>query len=162
MDEQIKPVVWRPVVGDGRYEVSSCGSVRRATTGRALKPWAHKSGHLYITLSRVGKRQVHRLVLEAFVGPAPDGMECRHLDGYPTNNGLENLEWGTRRQNIEDLKSSSGRYAKASLSDAQAVRVRGMFRGVHGDQSRIARELGLSLSMVNRLIRGKTYGHLER
>lgn len=45
---------------------------------------------------------VNRLVLEAFCGYCPDGMECRHLDGNKTNNRLENLAWGTHQQNIND------------------------------------------------------------
>lgn len=48
------------------------------------------------------QKLVHRLVLEAFVGPCPDGMECRHLDGNPTNNKLENLCWGTHEENWQD------------------------------------------------------------
>lgn len=51
---------------------------------------------------------VHRLVLEAFVGPCPPGMECRHFpDRDPTNNRLDNLSWATRKQNMED-KASHG------------------------------------------------------
>jgi hypothetical protein len=38
----------------------------------------------------------------AFVGPYPEGMEIRHLDGNPENNALENLKYGTRSQNIQD------------------------------------------------------------
>jgi len=45
---------------------------------------------------------VHRLVLEAFIGPCPDGMECCHYDGDPSNNCIENLRWDTRKENIRD------------------------------------------------------------
>lgn len=45
---------------------------------------------------------IHRLVLLAFVGPCPPGMECCHIDGNPINNRLSNLRWGTRRENMED------------------------------------------------------------
>ncbi len=48
--------------------------------------------------------QIHRLVLEAFVGPCPEGMECRHLDGDGTNNRLENLAWGTPKENSADRR----------------------------------------------------------
>jgi hypothetical protein len=40
--------------------------------------------------------------LEAFIGPRPEGMEARHLDGCKTNNKLENLCWGTREDNEAD------------------------------------------------------------
>lgn len=47
---------------------------------------------------------VHRLVGEAFLGPLPDGMETRHLDGNPTNNRLVNLRYGTHLENEEDKR----------------------------------------------------------
>ncbi len=48
---------------------------------------------------------VHRLVLEAFVGPCPEGKECRHFpDRTRTNNRLENLSWGSHRRNCKDKR----------------------------------------------------------
>lgn len=111
---------WRPIPGwDGYYEVSDHGRVRsveRVVTSKTgvrrvfpsvvRRPGPHgNSGHRGVPLGRNGRavmRQVHRLVLEAFIGPAPDGMECLHLDGDPTNNRLDNLRWGTRSENLRD------------------------------------------------------------
>lgn len=45
---------------------------------------------------------VHKLVLTAFVGPCPEGMECRHLNGIKTDCRLKNLEWGTQEENVQD------------------------------------------------------------
>jgi len=47
-------------------------------------------------------KRVHRLVLEAFIGPAPKGTICCHNDGDPTNNRLENLRWDTHSSNTRD------------------------------------------------------------
>jgi hypothetical protein len=112
---------WLPVVGfEGLYEVSDTGLVRsldRTITtvsrrglpyvqrrpGRLLRPGNNKtSGHLHVCLSGRNDRSVHVLVLEAFVGPRPLGMEARHADDDPTNNHLDNLSWGTRSQNSFD------------------------------------------------------------
>lgn len=57
--------------------------------------------------------RVHRLILEAFVGPCPDGMEARHKDGNPGNNRLDNLAWGTKEENTEDNRKS-GAYKKTA------------------------------------------------
>lgn len=83
------------------------GSVPRTTdTWHRLQPRVGRKGYLHVTLrcnSRSYGRWVHRLVLEAFIGPRPDGMECRHFpDRNPGNNRLGNLAWGTREQNEQD------------------------------------------------------------
>ncbi len=71
---------------------------RRCFDGRRIKGrWlklCKNNGYLYVSLHRDGKqcgRHIHRFVLEAFVGPRPDGMECRHLNGNRTNNHLSNI-----------------------------------------------------------------------
>jgi len=72
--------------------------------------------YLYVRLSHDKKSRifrVHRLVLEAFVGPCPEGMECRHLDGDPSNNRLENLRWGTPAENTEDKRKHGRHTSKA-------------------------------------------------
>lgn len=107
---------WKPVPGyEGSYEVSDQGRVRsldrlvpgkdgRVTRfhGRVLKPWENQVGHKYVQLGRKDKRIVHRLVLETFVGPCPEGMEACHWNDVPGDNRLENLRWDTRRANSLD------------------------------------------------------------
>lgn len=108
---------WREVPGHaGAYAVSSFGRVRsvgrkvtagervRSVADKILRPWSMPTGHLAVGLGgkAADRRLVHRLVLEAFVGPCPDGMEGCHNDGDPTNNRLENLRWDTRSGNIHD------------------------------------------------------------
>lgn len=107
--------LWRPVVGyEGYYEVSDQGRVRsvvrRAANGRVwpsvvLKRPTHPSGYLQVHLSRANSRRtrwVHLLVLTAFAGPAPAGLEALHHDGDRSNARLENLKWGTRSENMLD------------------------------------------------------------
>lgn len=45
---------------------------------------------------------VHALVLSAFVGPRPTGMEACHGDGDGLNNRLGNLRWDTHAENVKD------------------------------------------------------------
>lgn len=104
---------WKPVVGwDEYYEVSNMGRVRRIAGGQGVRTQGttkklspDMAGYLCTTLNRPGMQMrphVHRLVLETFVGPCPDGMECRHVDGNQMNNWLSNLKWGTSQENAED------------------------------------------------------------
>lgn len=112
---------WLPVVGfEGMYEVSNKGrvhsrgryiklghpgSVPRWQPGRILRPDLVRKKYHQVTLcnntSRTARR-IHCLVLEAFVGPCPDGLECCHNNGVSTDNRLENLRWDTRLSNAAD------------------------------------------------------------
>jgi hypothetical protein len=57
-------------------------------------------GCRYIHLFRGKTYKVHRLVCEAFNGPAPDEYVCMHLDENSRNNQPGNLAWGTQKQNL--------------------------------------------------------------
>ncbi|KDE14258.1 hypothetical protein N505_0105420 [Rhodococcus aetherivorans] len=109
--------MWRPVVGfEGAYEVSNEGQVRsidrhvagragstRLIRGRALKPGTAKRGGYHYVILSGRTRYVHHLVLEAFIGPRPEGdTHTRHLNGNPQDNRVENLQWGTRSENFLD------------------------------------------------------------
>lgn len=102
---------WRPIPGyEGRYEVSDRGRVlsipRDRRPHRILRPKVMpKSGYRRVTLWNEGARtdvSVHRLVLITFVGPPPEGEQCRHLNGYPGDNRRVNLAWGTPSENQHD------------------------------------------------------------
>jgi hypothetical protein len=59
-----------------------------------------------VRLFREGKSHrfyIHHLVLNAFLGPCPPGMECCHNDGNATNNRVGNLRWDVRQGNAEDM-----------------------------------------------------------
>jgi hypothetical protein len=96
------------------YAAGNDGSVwscRLRKFGRLGRTWhtisqhANKKGYRIARVRQNGRSigfNVHRLVLEAFVGPRPDGLVCRHLDGNCENNRLDNLEWGTQAENARD------------------------------------------------------------
>ena len=98
---------WKPVVGyEELYEVSNTGKVWSIRKEKTLSPAKNTSGHLYVRLHKGDKgkkKYIHRLVLEAFVGACPEGMETRHLDGNPANNRIDNLIWGTCSDNNFDI-----------------------------------------------------------
>ena len=98
--------IWKDIPNyEGKYQVSNLGNVRsfrQSIAPKLLKPGRMFQGHLSVALGRNNSQCVHKLVLLAFVGPAPYKHECRHLNGNPSDNRLENLRWGTRSENILD------------------------------------------------------------
>lgn len=109
---------WLPLPGYDGYEVSSFGRVRsldrlvphkdgrvRRQRGKILKGGVNRYGRRHVTLcagERYNSKTIAPLVLETFVGPRPDGMECCHNDGNPLNDRLENLRWDTKSANQLD------------------------------------------------------------
>jgi hypothetical protein len=97
----------RTIAEDERYSVDTAGRVfSQQRPGvlyrKQLRPSPQYRGHMAVCLGRGKTRFIHRLVLEAFVGPCPAGLKGCHKDGDPADNRLDNLRWGTRRSNYED------------------------------------------------------------
>lgn len=130
---------WLPIVGfEGLYEVSDQGRVRgldrkllyerrdqysgrmlmveRRRKGQVLRPGRKPSGHVSVSLGRGQSRDVHVLVLEAFVGPCPDKHEALHSNDIPDDNRLTNLRWGTRSENIYDAIRNGRRTYKTRIA----------------------------------------------
>jgi hypothetical protein len=106
---------WRAVPGwEGMYEVSSHGRVRsldRITTkgqrvkGKTLSSKVGPNGYPLIGLYRASQRTaktVHQLVMEAFEGPRPEGLEVCHRNGDGSDNRKANLYYGTSSDNRRD------------------------------------------------------------
>jgi hypothetical protein len=102
--------------------------------------------------------RVHSVVMLAFKGVRPPGLEVRHLDGNPKNNALSNLAYGTASQNRMDAYEHGGRPTGqrchlAKLSDEQASDLRALQGFV---SSRLAAEhFGINDSYVRQVWRGK-------
>ena len=104
---QDKSIKYKLCPGHPGYAISNTGTVlsyRQSGHWKKRKLLKTESGYLVVDLEDQKTHKVHRLVLKAFVGPCPKGMECRHLDGNQTNNNLNNLRWGTRQENMDDKK----------------------------------------------------------
>lgn len=94
-----------------RWQLRGAGKTRRCVLEDV---WRHlrtdmnkRTDHLRVSLFRDGKsykRWIHHLVLVAFEGPRPSGLECRHINGSPADNHLGNLKWGTKKENAADRK----------------------------------------------------------
>lgn len=116
-----------------------------------------------------GKRHVvavHKLILLAFVGPCPSGMECCHYDGNPANNQLDNLRWDTPKGNQADKKrhgtSNEGeRNPSAKLIEAQVREIRASYAAGGVSMSDLCRTYGITLGTVCPLINRKTWKNVN-
>ena len=118
-------VTWKPIPGFPNYEVSDTGKVRSLDQvvilrrkdgtedrsirkGRELKQHlCLAAGHTYfkVQLGAGNCRWVHRLVCEAFHGPAPfDKAVVCHKEDHGWDNRAEMLSWGTQADNLRQMR----------------------------------------------------------
>ena len=107
---------------------------------------------------------VHRLVLLAFVGPCPPGMECRHLDGCRTNNVLTNICWGTKEENHEDRRRhgtdiAGEKNSSAVLNEEKVILMRRM-REAGSPLKELAALFDVSDSLVSVICLRQAWKHI--
>lgn len=101
-----------PVVGyEGLYEVGKDGSVwslnyKRTGQRKQMIPVPFTMyGHLAVRLAKDGKQKthpVHQLILNAYLPKPSSELVVMHLNSKPAVNSLENLAWGTCKENQND------------------------------------------------------------
>ena len=156
---------WLDVVGfEGLYEVSNHGQVRSVKTGQIKKPtYSKHEKRFYLGLWQNNKVKIckpHRLVLEAFVGFCPQGMEGCHNDGNALNNNLTNLRWDTPKNNHADKvkhgttnRGERCGTAKLTLEQVRAIRKDDRLQKI------IAKEYEVQQSLISRIKNGIRWQH---
>lgn len=96
------------------YEVSNMGRVKSITKinkkEKILKGRAQR-GYLKVRINH--NINIHKLVITAFIGLRPDGMQIDHIDRNRQNNRLENLRYCTpyeNRMNQNDIDLNVERF----------------------------------------------------
>lgn len=93
--------IWKDVVGyEGLYKVSNLGRIRSLKSNKIIKPYKKRNGYLRAYLSRKNV-YIHRVVAQAFIPNLQNKEEVNHKDLDKTNNNVENLEWCTKRENMQ-------------------------------------------------------------
>ena len=169
---------WRPIPGyGGWYEVSNLGNVRsyrkrgqgkgRKEIPTAIRQGKPRNGYRQagLYMHPYGSRPfyVHRLVLEAFVGPCPEGWEGSHENGIRSDNRLSNLLWESKSDNNQRKRKhgtaglgSKNPFAKLTEEQVQAIRERYAAGGV--TQTALAKEHGVSQAHVSDVCTGRRGG----
>ena len=163
---------------NGFYQVDNLGEVfslrivgrRKNQLGplRKLKQGAHPFGHKIVSLWKNNKGKsfyVHRLVLEAFIGKCPKGMECRHLDNHPANNKLDNIEWASVSVNQKDrvkFKSSNrgSQCGSSKLTNNKVISIRKKYSSKKWTYQNLADKYNVKVSTISDIIKKRTWRHI--
>ena len=159
--------IWKDVTGyEGRYQVSNMGRIRSLSC--ILKPQRLKPyGYCIVNLYQKGKmksRLVHRLVLTAFVGPCPKGMEACHFpDRNPANNRLENLRWDTPKNNCLDQKihgTKKPTYGNAKMTVDQVREARSLYATGRYTYKQLASRFGVAAVTMDCALNKRSWKHI--
>tara|TARA_R100001198_G_scaffold86436_1_gene61078 strand:+ start:2331 stop:2834 length:504 start_codon:yes stop_codon:yes gene_type:complete len=154
---------WLPTKDFPNYEVSNEGLVRNANTKHILKLNTKKGTLPYkrVHLSHKGIAKyplVHRLVLIAFVGDCPKGMQCLHADNNPANNNLSNLSWNTPKKNHETIDRKGERNGRAKLTETDVINIRKSQAATRS----LAKQYNVSQKYIQNIQRGITWKHIPQ
>jgi hypothetical protein len=129
---------------------------------------------------------VHNLVAQGFV-PNPDNKpEVNHINGNKLNNNYTNLEWVTRKENIQHAfrtglnkaglgtkqtyksietkqKSLANLKDKSVLTEEQVIFCRSVYKPRHSKfgASALGRQFGISSVAMANVVNYKTYKHIK-
>jgi hypothetical protein len=115
-----KEIIWKDVIGyEGYYKISSSGQVvslsrviicknghRQTQKEKTLNATKNNKGYLRFFLCKNGTKKIfsyQRIMAIHFI-PNPNNLPIvRHKDDNKLNNDISNLEWGTNKDNSDDM-----------------------------------------------------------
>lgn len=130
---------------------------------RKLSTFVDRNGYARVSSGRL-RAAVHSLLAKTFLPKPKQGQnEVRHLDGNPSNNSLENLAWGTRAENAQDMARhgtlKGEKNPKAKFSEQQVLQVVEL-RAAGRPHKEIARETGVSRASIKAILAGQNWSHV--
>jgi len=158
------------IPGFSGYFISRYGQVWSTRRNRVtcLSPMRHTYGYHVVNLYHDGERHaqyVHRLVLLTFDRPSEEGEMCRHLDGDPSNNHIDNLKWGTSKENQLDrvrhgTDCRGSDHYNAKLTEDQVFEIRCLCEREPLERGTISEAFSVSKELVTQIANGLIWTHV--
>ena len=141
----------------GKPQVSSLGRFK-SSTGVIYTPKPTKSGYIPVRIK--GKsHQLHRLMAIAFDLPKRDDQDTvDHIDGNPSNNRLDNLEWANMSEQIKHSYATNKNRGSSAPKRSKPVEGREVGAEAwvpYASSHEAARSLGLDPGSISACCRGK-------
>jgi hypothetical protein len=162
--------VFFPVPGYPDLEVNIEGHVYCSRIGGILIPSLLGKGYRKIHArdpnknNFVTKIAVHRIVALAFHCNSQNKSDVNHKDGVKSNNHAKNLEWSTRKENIQHALDTGlmGFGADANGASLNAGQVREI-RRLAGEMSYVAlaRMFGVHRKTIKAVVLGSSYQNVD-
>ena len=152
----------KQVCGYDRYFVSDCGRVFSMHCSRVKElAYPMASGYKVVRLYKNDKCknfQLHHLVLMTFKPSECKKDVVRHLDGDKSNNRLENLCYGSYKDNAIDSVHHKTKYGQI-LSVEQAQQIKLLLK--HRSVMEISKELELNYNIVYKIYKEISFKEID-
>ena len=139
------------------YKITTDGRVYDLLREKYMTPYDRGNGYMFVSLKNDNgewrSEYIHRLVGTTYLSNPDNLPVVLHLDDDPTNNSVENLRWGTQRENIQSCfdknrhpKTRPSKYYKLLSPEGEVVETTNL--------KLFCRERGLSVSSMGSMYRG--------
>lgn len=138
---------------EGLYAATEDGQIWSYRSKKFLKSYTSGAGYLQVDLYKDGKKgryKVHRLVAETYIPNPENKPEVNHKSEIKTDNNVDNLEWTTRKENI-NYGTRNERISQKHKKAVYCVELDKVFDSV----SDAAAEIGVNVSRISECCSGK-------
>lgn len=149
--------MWKDIPNyENLYEINEIGTIRNKKRNKIIRTSINEKGYVKVVLSKDNKQHktgVHRLVALTFIPNPNNYKEVNHIDENKQNNNINNLEWCSRKQNIEhSIKSGKFKITRVSQFDLNGNKIKEF-----SSCSQAERETGIPRTHICKCVLGR-YG----
>ena len=167
--------MWKTIKGFEDYEVNEFGDVKshKYNKEKLLRKRYTQDGYIQYVLLKNGincTRRAHRLVAEAFIDNPEQKETVNHKDGDKTNNYYENLEWATKKEQMQHAyKLGLKRPLKGILNynhilnEHEVIEIRKLYKPHNKEfgMKALAKKYGVSEPTINRVVHNRSYKNIK-
>lgn len=175
MEEQ-----WKKIEGYNNYSVSNFGRVRNDKRNHMMSPTLRSKNSPYFAVcltdndGKAKRKNVHRLVAEAFIPNPNCKPQINHKDGDKENNHYSNLEWVTSSENSIHayklgLKKSTSAQIQKAINATKRPIINRTLGTIHESIVEAAKYIGGQGSGISKCLSGERehykgmhFAYLER